>query len=156
MTAAALTVILAVPDVAEAVLFYRKLGFGQTFAIPDPEGKVVHSEMAIATSTIMLGPLHLSHYQSEERSRMLQRGPRGLGATLMLAVDDVNAMADVIRGEQVEILLEPVDEFYGQRVCFFIDPFGYEWKLTQTCETVDRDEVVRRATGKSSPTADLT
>lgn len=65
MTIAALTVILAVPDVAEAVAFYQKLGFGQTFAIPDPDGKVVHSEMANATSTIMLGPLHLSHYLSE-------------------------------------------------------------------------------------------
>lgn len=62
----------------------------------------------------------------------------------------------MIRGEQVEILLEPVDEFYGQRVCIFIDPYGYEWKLNQTVETIDRDEVVRRATGTSSPAVNLT
>lgn len=29
------------------------------------------------------------------------------------------------------MLADPVDEWYGDRVSFFIDPFGYEWKISQ-------------------------
>ena len=31
----------------------------------------------------------------------------------------------------VKILSEPADEYYGDRVFFFLDPFGYEWKASQ-------------------------
>ncbi|MGC2191553.1 MAG: VOC family protein [Candidatus Dormiibacterota bacterium] len=96
----------------------------------------------------MLGPLDVFHYESDQRQRQIQRGERGLGAALMVAVDNVDAVAELIRADQVEILLEPVDEFYGERVFFFVDPYGYEWKLSQTVERVDRKEVLRRATGQ--------
>jgi hypothetical protein len=45
------------------------------------------------------------------------------------------------------ILQKPLDEYYGDRVFFFLDPFGYEWKIVQLIEDVSRDEVHRRATG---------
>lgn len=96
----------------------------------------------------MLGPLDVFHYESDQRQRQIQRGERGLGAALMVAVDNVDAVAELIRADQVEILLEPVDEFYGERVFFFVDPYCYEWKLSQTVERVDRKEVLRRATGQ--------
>lgn len=148
-----LTVVLAVPDVREAVAFYQKLGFHETFAVPGPDGQVVHSELASGTSTLMLGPLDLFHYQGNRRTRDIQSGPRGLGATLMLPVEGVDAIAETLRNYGLQILLEPVDEYYGQRVFCFIDPFGYEWKLTQTIELVDRAEVLRRGTGQTFPAA---
>jgi uncharacterized glyoxalase superfamily protein PhnB len=145
MTANALSLVLAVDDVAEASKFYQKLGFRETFSIAGPTGQLAHCELATATSILMLGPLDLSHYDNDLRTGLIQRGPRGLGATLMLAVDDVEAIADMVRREQLTVLLDPVDEYYGYRVFFFLDPFGYEWKIIQVVEEVDRQEVLRRA-----------
>jgi uncharacterized glyoxalase superfamily protein PhnB len=34
-----------------------------------------------------------------------------------------------------------VDEFYGDRVFMFLDPFGYEWKISQPIAKVSADEV---------------
>lgn len=48
------------------------------------------------------------------------------------------------------ILQEPLDEYYGDRVFFFLDPFGYKSKIAQQIEDVSRDEVHRTATGGPS------
>jgi uncharacterized glyoxalase superfamily protein PhnB len=37
--------------------------------------------------------------------------------------------------------LEPIDEFYGDRVFMFLDPDGYEWKVSQTIKQVSLEEV---------------
>jgi len=38
-------------------------------------------------------------------------------------------------------LLKPTDEFYGDRVCMFLDPDGYEWKVSKPLRHVSVDEV---------------
>jgi uncharacterized glyoxalase superfamily protein PhnB len=145
MAATTLSIVLAVDDVRAASRFYQKLGFRETFTIPAQGDHLAHCELATATSTLMLGPPDLSHYDNDQRRGLIQRGPRGLGITLMLAVDDVESIADMVRRERLPILLDPVDEYYGDRVFFFLDPFGYEWKITQVVEEVSRQEVLARA-----------
>jgi uncharacterized glyoxalase superfamily protein PhnB len=41
------------------------------------------------------------------------------------------AIYEFARSNGLQILSEPTDEYYGDRVFFFIDPFGYEWKISQ-------------------------
>jgi len=41
----------------------------------------------------------------------------------------------------LEVLLEPVEEFYGDRVFMFLGPNGYEWKISQTVKQVSPEEV---------------
>ena len=48
--------------------------------------------------------------------------------------EDFAAIYEMVRDRKLEILAEPVDEFYGDRVFFFLDPFGYEWKISQMYE----------------------
>jgi uncharacterized glyoxalase superfamily protein PhnB len=43
----------------------------------------------------------------------------------------------------LEILLEPVDEFYGDQVFMFLDLNGYEWKISQTIKQVSLEEVAK-------------
>jgi hypothetical protein len=38
---------------------------------------------------------------------------------------------DFVRRKKLEVLAEPIDEYYGDRVFCFIDPFGYEWKISK-------------------------
>ena len=146
-----LSVALAVDDVERASRFYQHLGFRETFTIPGPDGGLAVSILNTETSQLLLGPLDEPHYESEERAALIRTGPRGLGMTLLLQVQDLGAIYDRVREQGLPILLEPVDEFYGDRVFFFLDPFGYEWKIAQQIETVSEDVVYRRATGHERP-----
>jgi uncharacterized glyoxalase superfamily protein PhnB len=142
-----LSVALAVEDVERASRFYQQLGFRETFTIPGPGGGLAVAILSTGTSQLLLGPLDEPHYESEARAALIRTGPRGLGMTLMLLVEDLAAIYDLVREQGLPILLEPVDEYYGDRVFFFLDPFGFEWKIAQQIETLSEDEVYRRATG---------
>jgi uncharacterized glyoxalase superfamily protein PhnB len=56
---------------------------------------------------------------------------RGTGVTLLLQVDNLAEIYEMVRRRKLEVLAELVDEFYGDRVFFFLDPFGYECKVSQ-------------------------
>lgn len=72
---------------------------------------------------------------------MIRKGPHGLGVTLTLLVPDLEKIYKAVKKAGLEILLERVDEFYGDRVFMFLDPNGYEWKISQTIRQVDPEEV---------------
>jgi PhnB protein len=126
--------VLTVDEIESAVAFYKKLGFSEVFSFPDETGKLVHAHISKGDSALFLGRTGISHYPSHERAIVIERSrkqDRGIGITLMLQVDNLEAIYEVARRERLQILAEPVDEYYGDRVFFFIDPFGYEWKISQ-------------------------
>lgn len=130
----ALIPVLAVERVEAAVAFYTKLGFSEVFSIPDQNGEIVHSHLRKDESALFLGRLDVSHYPGHQRAATIKQShhhQRGIGITLILQVDDLAAVYKFVQSEKLQILAEPADEFYGDRVFFFIDPFGYEWKVSQ-------------------------
>ena len=126
--------VLAVEQVTEAVAFYRDLGFSEVYTIPDEGGELVHAHLRKGDSVLFLGRLDVSHYPNHPRAGTIKRssaGQRGIGTTLILQTQDLAAVYEFARGKGLQILSEPADEYYGDRVFFFIDPFGYEWKISQ-------------------------
>jgi hypothetical protein len=47
----------------------------------------------------------------------------------------------VVKAARLEVLLERLVEFYGERAFMFLDPSDYEWKVSQTVAEVGRTEV---------------
>jgi PhnB protein len=130
--------VLAVERVEEAVAFYEELGFSEIFSISDVSGTVVHAHLRKDDSVLFLGRLGASHYEGHERAVTIEESrinQRGIGITLMLQVDDLAAVYKLVRSKELQILAEPADEYYGDRVFFFLDPFGYEWKISQPIPT---------------------
>jgi PhnB protein len=126
--------VLAVERVEEAIAFYNELGFRKIFSIPDESGTVVHAHIRKDESVLFLGRLGVSHYHGHQRAVTIEQSSinqRGLGITLILQVDDLAAVHKLVRSKGLQILAEPADEYYGDRVFFFVDPFGYEWKISQ-------------------------
>ena len=126
--------VLAVEDIEEAVAFYKQLGFSEVFSIPDQKAQLVQAHLRKGDSVLFLGRLGVSHYEGHERAATIKHSPsneRGIGITLILQVDNLVEIYDFVRSEKLHILAEPADEYYGDRVFFFIDPFGYEWKISQ-------------------------
>jgi uncharacterized glyoxalase superfamily protein PhnB len=126
--------VLAVDDITEAIAFYSQLGFVEEFSLPDPQGQLVHAHLRKGDSVLFLGRLDVSHYTGHRRAERIKNSTapqRGMGITLILQVDNLAALYEFVCGKGLEVLSEPHDEFYGDRVFFFLDPFGYEWKISQ-------------------------
>ena len=140
---------LSVRNIDEASRFYQKiLGFELQFTLPRADGELSLAVLRSGASTLLLGRLDELHYEHEPRARLIRKGPHGLGITMTLLVPDVDKVYDAARKAGVEILLAPTDEFYGDRVFMFIDPDGYEWKVSQTIRNVrlaDVKKVVSRS-----------
>jgi PhnB protein len=130
---------LIVKDAAQAIEFYKK-AFGATelFRFPGPDGRIVHAEIRIGDSPIMLG---------EECPPMGAVSPQSLGGTpvgLMVYVPDVDAQAKVAVAAGAKVERPVQDQFYGDRSGTFADPFGHKWTLGTHKEDVPFEEMKRR------------
>ena len=131
---------LIVNGAAQALEFYKK-AFGATemMRFPGPGGKIMHAEIKIGDSPIML---------ADEAPEMGARSPKTVGGTpvsLLLYVEDVDAWASkaVAAGAKVQ---RPVqDQFYGDRTGTFEDPFGHVWSIATHKEDVSLEEMQKRA-----------
>jgi PhnB protein len=134
---------------AERALEFYKKAFGATelMRFPAPEGKIGHAEIKIGDSPIML---------ADEFPDMGNRSPQSFGGTpvsIMLYVEDVDAVAKraVAAGAKEQ---RPVkDQFYGDRSGTFEDPFGHVWNIATHKEDVSPEEMRRRMEQEASQKA---
>lgn len=135
--------VLGVRDIEQASRFYQTIGFQQQFALPGSNGQLTIAVLNYGSSTLLLGRLDELHYQHKTRAKKIRKGPHGLGITLTLGVQDLSIVYNAVKAASLEILLEPIDEFYGDRVFMFLDPDGYEWKISQTIKQVTLEEAAK-------------
>ncbi|HEX6272767.1 MAG TPA: VOC family protein [Polyangiaceae bacterium] len=138
---------LHVEDIEKASRFYRALGFAETAAYPGADGELTVAFLGYGTSMLLLGRRDQLHYENRARAAKIRRGPLGLGAVITLSVPDLAKVYAVVRKARLEVMLAPVDEFYGDRVFMFLDPDGYEWKISQTIAEVGAREVAAAIRG---------
>jgi PhnB protein len=135
-----LTPYLIVDDGGAAVDFYSSV-FGATerMRMSGPDGKIGHAELELGDSLIML---------ADEHPDVGAVGPRSVGGTpvsLHVYVED----ADDVFGRAVAAgatATRPVeDQFYGDRLGAFEDPFGHRWNVASHVEDVPPEEMEKRA-----------
>ena len=130
---------LIVADAAAAIDFYtRAFGAQELMRFGDPDGKIMHAELQIGDSRIML---------ADEAPQMGYRGPLALGGSaisIMLYVPDVDRVFNraIEAGASTQQALK--DQFYGDRSGTVIDPFGHVWTIATHVEDVSEEEMRRR------------
>ena len=100
----------------------RAFGFEETSRMTDGNGRVTHAELRLGAGEIYLG----------QPERPLS--PRHFGGTPVLIhvyVDDVDAHCSRARAEGAEIVDEPVDRDYGDRIYHAHDPEGHSWYFAE-------------------------
>lgn len=134
-----ITPYLIVKGAAAAIEFYQKaLGAVELFRMPMPDGRVGHAEIRIGDSSIML---------ADEMPEMDIRGPQGSPpVSLMLYVEDVDALLPQAEAAGATVLRPLKDQFYGDRSVTVKDPFGHVWTLATHKEDIPPDEMEKRAT----------
>jgi lactoylglutathione lyase len=133
--------VLHVADIDAASRFYQSIGFQQTAAYPGANGQTTVAFLVQGTSTLILGRRDQLHYENAERAGQVRHGPPGLGVVITLLVGDLQRVYQTVRAAGLPIQMEPADEFYGDRVFMFLDPDGYEWKVSQTIAHVPEQAV---------------
>ncbi|HTX32187.1 MAG TPA: VOC family protein [Solirubrobacteraceae bacterium] len=127
---------LVVSDGAAAIEFYAQAfgaqEIGQRFL--DPEGRLVHAEVEIGDSVIMITESGVDADQ-----------PVGVTAIMATYWRDVDAAWDRAVRAGAEVIYPLEDQFYGERGGRLGDPFGQQWMLSQRIEHVSAEELERRA-----------
>ena len=133
-----LTPFLTVKDASRAIEFYKQ-AFGaqqRGDVAKGPDGKVMHAELKIGDSIIMLSDEFPEH-------GVLSPQSGGAGMGLHIYVEGVDAAFDraVKAGAQVEM---PVtDQFWGDRYGKLKDPFGHKWSIATHVKDMSADEMRR-------------
>jgi PhnB protein len=132
-----ITPFLNVKQAAQAIEFYKQaFGAEERMRWPAPGGGIMHAELVIGDSTIMLSD---ASRQPETR------------ASLHVYVDDCDGMFEraVAAGGTVKMPLQ--DMFWGDRYGLVEDPFGNTWAIATHKEDVPEDEMARRAAKAQAP-----
>ncbi len=134
-----LTPYLITKGAADAIAFYKKaLNATQTMRLASPDGRVMHAELSIAGSRVML---------ADEFPEMGAISPTTLKGTTVgfyVAVPNVDAAFAQAIAAGGTVVKEVADQFYGERMGTFLDPFGHKWSIATHIEDVAPEEMERR------------
>jgi PhnB protein len=134
-----LTPHLIIKNAGAAIDFYKK-AFGATelFRMPGPGGCVMHAEMKIGNSVMMM---------ADEFPDMGCKGPASLGGscvTLHIYVEDVDSFYNKAIEAGATVRMPISDMPWGDRYGQFTDPFGHTWSVATHKEDVSAEECARR------------
>ena len=135
------TPVLTFDNAAQAIDWYKKaLGAEEVSRASGPDGKIMHAELKIGDSRIML-----------HDAMMGSRGPKALGgspASLWLYVDDCDSLFNRAIGAGGEVahggMGKLQDQFWGDRSGSFTDPHGYQWTVATHKEDLTPAEMQQR------------
>jgi uncharacterized glyoxalase superfamily protein PhnB len=134
-----ITPMLVVTDVAAAMAFYeRAFGAERRYTIDGPGGVVMHGEVKLGDSIIMLSPEDAEHGA---------RAPVSVGGStgsLFVYVEDVDAaMARAVQAGATQVM-PATDMFWGDRYGVVKDPSGHRWGLATHRLELTPEEIGQR------------
>jgi PhnB protein len=131
---------LIVDGASDAIDFYTSvLGATERMRMDAPGGRIGHAELEIGDSVVML---------ADENPEMNARGPKAFGGSpvsLMVYVEDVDGVFERALEAGAKELRPVENQFYGDRLGAFEDPFGHEWNVASHVEDVPPEEMEKRA-----------
>lgn len=134
-----ITAHLVVNGATKALDFYKNAFNAQILGVHNtPDGKVMHAEMKIGDSIIMLA----------DEWPGFSKSPKTLGGTpviLNLYQDNIDGLFEQAVKAGATVTMPLSNQFWGDRYGQLDDPFGHKWALGQHIEDVAPDEMERRA-----------
>ena len=132
---------LTLDDAARAIDWYKQaLGAEEMGRATGPDGKIMHAELRIGDSRVML-----------HDAMMGGKGPKAIGgspAALWIYVEDCDALFNRAIAAGAELVPGPMgqmqDQFWGDRCGTLKDPHGYAWTIATHKEDLTPDEIRER------------
>jgi PhnB protein len=125
-----------VAGAAKAIDFYKKaLGAEEVMRFLGPDGKIMHAEIRIGDSTIMLG---------DEMPEHGGKSPKSYGGTpvsFFVYGENVDAAWKRAIDAGAKQIMPLEDQFWGDRTGCVEDPFGHRWWLAQHIKDMTKQEL---------------
>jgi len=129
---------LVLDNAAQTIDWYVKaLGAKEISRSLGPDGKIMHAELAIGNSRLMVND-----------AVMGAKGPQALGgspASLWIYVDDSDALYKRAVDAGAKVQMPMADQFWGDRAGSVADPAGYSWWISTRKEDLTQAEIHQRA-----------
>lgn len=127
---------------ADAIDWYKKaLGAEEKSRAIGPDGKVMHAELQIGNSRLMLNDA----MGGAKSAKAFGGSP----ISLWVYVADCDALFNRAVKAGARVAPGPMgqlgDQFWGDRTGTVTDPFGYQWTIATRKEDLSREEMDRRA-----------
>ena len=135
----ALSSALCYRDPKAALLWLEAaFGFEPIMVILDADDNLAHSEMRFGNGVIMVG----NEWSEAHKSPASLGGKNTQTVHLQLSAEqgDIDAHCERARKAGAQILMEPEDQFYGDRSYRAIDPEGHIWTIGQAVREVPAEE----------------
>ncbi|MGV3533937.1 MAG: VOC family protein [Chthoniobacteraceae bacterium] len=133
-----ITPMLAYKSAAAAIEFYiDAFEAEEVMRLTDPQGRVVHAELRLGDSLLMLA----------DEDPQYNATPESVGKSTVIVnlySDDVDALVTRATAAGATVAIPVKDQFYGDRSGRLIDPFGYIWIVATRIEDVSPEEMQRR------------
>ena len=126
---------------ADAIEFYKGV-FGATerMRMPgDSPENIGHAEIEIGTGIVMLADEFPDH------GFLSPQTLGGSPVTVHVYVEDVDAVFAKAIAAGATVTREVENQFYGDRLGQFTDPWGHRWSVASHVEDVSEEEMGRRA-----------
>jgi PhnB protein len=139
---------LFVRGAATAIDFYKTVfGAKETVRMPGPDGRIMHAEVKIGNSIVMLAD------ENPPSGVMSPQTIGGFSVGLHLYVENVDAVIQKAVENGAKTLRPIKDQFYGDRSGSLLDPFGHMWSVATHVEDVSPDEMRKRMKAAMSQAA---
>jgi PhnB protein len=123
---------LMVQGVAALIDFLKQaFGADEIFRMPRPDGAIMHAEVKIGDSMIMMGEAMGEH--------------QPMPGSIYLYVNDADAVYQRALQAGATTMMEPGDQFWGDRQAGIKDPVGNFWWIATHKEDVSPEELAKRA-----------
>lgn len=131
---------LVVKDAEKALDFYQKaLGAKPGSIMRTPDGGIMHAEMIIGNSTLML---------TSENPEWEQKSAETIGGSpvsMHVYVEDCDAVFKQATDAGCQVVAPLMDAFWGDRYGKVADPFGLQWGIATHKEDMTEEEMGKRA-----------
>ena len=131
---------LIVKDAEKALEFYQKAFGGKQGAVMRmPDGSIMHAEVCIGNSTVML---------TSENPQWNMKSAETLGASpvsMHIYTENADAAFQQAMDAGCEVEQPLMDAFWGDRYGKLRDPFGISWGIATHTEDLNEQEMGERA-----------
>jgi len=135
---------LCVKGAAQAIDFYKQaFGAEEIFRMPSPDGRIMHAEIKIGDSIVML---------ADEFPEMCEPTTWGNPpVTIHLFVRDADAVFERAIGAGAKAGMPIQDMFWGDRYGSLKDPFGHNWSIATRKRDLSPEEMAKAAEQAFAP-----
>ena len=137
-----LTPHLVVRNADQAIEFYKK-AFGaelQGGVVRGPDGKVMHAQLRIGDSFLMLND------EMPEYGSLSPLSGGSSSVTIHIYTDNVDAAFERATSAGAKVGMPLADQFWGDRYGTVTDPYGHKWSLATHVKDLSPQEMDRAMT----------